>query len=103
MVELVIPATEGLLLPRSKILSSWHGDDNFRMLVFEHFRPEMNVLEAACAQGNLTLAMAPHVRSVLAYDANPDNIDMTREAAGESEITNAKFLVFNSWVHFNDV
>jgi len=93
---------EGYFYPGRKILSPWHGDDNFRTLVFEHLKPEMDVLEVACAQGNLTLAMAPHVRSVLAYDATPGYIDLAFKAAEERGILNTKFLVHNSRASFNE-
>ena len=92
---------KGYYYPGCKLLSPWHGDDNFRTLVFEHLKPEMDVLEVACAQGNLALFMAPHVRSVLAYDATPDYIDLARKAAEERGIPNAKFLVHNSRASFN--
>jgi SAM-dependent methyltransferase len=93
---------KGYYYPGRKILSPWHGEDNFKTLVFEHLKPEMDVLEVACAQGDLSLAMAPYVRSVLAYDATPDYIDMARKAAEERGITNAKFLVHNSRARFHD-
>ena len=93
---------KGYYYPGRKILSPWHGEDIFRTLVFEHLKPEMDVLEVACAQGDLALAMAPCVRSVLAYDATPDYIDLACRAAEESGITNAKFLVHNSRACFND-
>src|SRR5512136_651404 len=93
---------KGYFHPPQTILAPWHGEDNFQMLVFEHLKPELDVLEVACAQGDLALAMAPHVRSVLAYDATPDYIDMACKAAEESGITNAKFLVYNSRGRFND-
>jgi SAM-dependent methyltransferase len=92
---------KGYFYPTHMSLAPWHGEDNFRTLVFEHLKLEMDVLEVACAQGDLALAMAPHVRSVLAYDATPDYIDMACKAAGERGITNAKFLVHNSRAQFN--
>ena len=93
---------KGYFYPGRKLLSAWHGDDNFRMLVFEHLRPEMDVLEVACAQGDLSLLIAPHVRSVLAYDATPDYIELACRSAEERGITNVKFLVHNSRAEFNN-
>jgi SAM-dependent methyltransferase len=92
---------KGYFYPGRTYLAPWHGEDNFQTLVFEHLKPEMDVLEVACAQGDLALAMAPCVRSVLAYDATPDYIDMACKAAEERGITNAKFLVYNSRARFN--
>lgn len=91
----------GYFYPGRRILSPWHGEDNFRTLVFEHLKPEMDVLEVACAQGSLALWIAPHVRSVLAYDVTPGYIDMARKAAEGLGITNARFLVYNSRERFN--
>jgi SAM-dependent methyltransferase len=93
---------KGYFYPGRRIMSPWHGDDNFRTLVFEHLKPELDVLEVGCAQGNLALAMAPRVRSILAYDATPDYIDLACKAAEERGITNAKFLVHNSRARYND-
>jgi SAM-dependent methyltransferase len=92
----------GYFYPARTNLAPWHGEDNFRTLVFEHLKPEMDVLEVACAQGDLALAMAPYVRSVLAYDATPNYIDLACKAAEQRGITNAKFLVYNSRARFND-
>lgn len=91
----------GYFYPGRKILSPWHGDDTFRALVFEHLTPQTDVLEVACAQGILALAMAPRCRSVLAYDATPGYIDLARRAAGERGITNAAFLVYNARAQFH--
>jgi SAM-dependent methyltransferase len=93
---------KGYFYPGRKILSPWHGEDVFRTLVFEHLHPEMDVLEVACAQGDLALAMAPHVRSVLAYDATPAYIDLARQAAGDQGIHNVKFVVHNARAQFNN-
>ena len=92
---------EGYFYPWGKILSPWHGDDNFRALVFEHLRPEMDVLEVACAQGDLALEMAAKARSVLGYDAVPAYIDLARQAAARSGVSNVTFLTHNSRAQFN--
>jgi SAM-dependent methyltransferase len=92
---------KGYFYPERKILSPWHGEDNFRALVFEHLKPELDVLEVACAQGDLALEVAPYVRSVLGYDATPDYIDLARESAAERGITNATFVVHNARARLN--
>jgi len=92
---------KGYYYPGRKVLSPWHGEDSFQTLVFEHLQPEMDVLEVACAQGDLSLAMAPCVHSVLAYDATPGYIDLARKAAEARGITNVRFLVHNSRAQFN--
>jgi SAM-dependent methyltransferase len=92
---------KGYFYPGRKIVSAWHGDDNFRALVMDHLKPEMDVFEVACAQGSLSLSMAPHVRSVLAYDAAPEYIALAMQTAEERGITNVKFLVHNARARFN--
>jgi SAM-dependent methyltransferase len=87
---------KGYFYPWRSNLGAWHGEDVFRTLVFEHLKPEMDVLEVACAQGELALAMAPRCRSVLGYDVTADYIDMARKAAVERGINNARFMVYNS-------
>ncbi len=87
---------QGYYYPGKKIVSPWHGDDNFKALVSDHLKPEIDVLEVACAQGNLALEIAPHVHSVLGYDATPGYIDLARKSAKERGITNATFLVHNA-------
>ncbi len=93
---------EGYFYPGRKVISPWHGDDNFLTLVTRHLKPGMDVLEVACAQGRLALYMAPHVRSVLAYDATPGYIDLARQAAAQRGITNVPVLVHNSREQYND-
>lgn len=82
-------------------LAPWHGEDSFRALVLEHLKPEMDVLEVACAQGELALEIAPRVRSLLGYDVTPDYIAMARRSAVERGITNATFVVHNSRAQYN--
>ena len=86
----------GYFYPWKSQLAPWHGEDNFRLLVRDHLRPELEVLEIACAQGELALAMAPHCRSVLAYDVTPGFIDLALQARAERNQTNVTFLVHDS-------
>lgn len=93
---------KGYFYPGHHVLPPWHGEDNFLALVMDHLRPDMDVLEVGCAQGDLSLTMAPHVRSVLAYDATADYIDLARQAADEQGIANIRFLVHNARASLND-
>jgi SAM-dependent methyltransferase len=92
---------QGYFYPGERILPLWHGEDNFLSLVMAHLKPDMDVLEAGCAQGELALAIAPHVRSVLAYDAIPNYIGLACEEARERGITNVRFVVHNSRSRYN--
>jgi SAM-dependent methyltransferase len=87
---------QGYFYPWRSQRAPWHGEDVFRALVFEHLRPEMDVLEVACAQGELALAMAPLCRSLLGYDVTPGYVDMARRGMAERSIANATFLVHDS-------
>lgn len=86
----------GYYYPQRSILGAQHGEDVFRAMVFDHLRPDLDVLEAACAQGDLALAMAPRCRSVLGYDVTAAYIDLARAAALERGLGNARFVVHNS-------
>lgn len=92
---------QGYFYPGRRTLPMWHGEDNFRELVFAHLTPEMDVLEVACAQGDLALEMAPRCRSVLGYDATPGYIDLARQECAQRGITNATFIAHNSRGRYN--
>ena len=87
---------KGYFYPWRSTIGARHGEDVFPELVFEHLRPELDVLEVACAQGNLTLEMAPRCRSVLGYDATADYIDLARAQADARGVSNTTFVVHNS-------
>jgi SAM-dependent methyltransferase len=91
----------GYFYPGRRVLPLWHGEDNFRELVFAHLTAETDVLEVACAQGDLALAMAPRCRSLVGYDATTGYIDLARAAAAQQGVTNARFVVHNSRGQYN--
>lgn len=86
----------GYFYPWRSRLPAWHGEDVFRAIVFEHLRPDMDVLEVACAQGELSLAMAQHCRSVLGYDVTARYIEIARASAAGRKIGNVSFLQHDS-------
>ncbi len=92
---------QGYFYPWRTRLGAWHGEDVFRTLVFEHLRPGLDVLEVACAHGDLALAMAPRCRSVLAYDVTARYIELARQAALERGIGNATFVQYDSSLDAN--
>lgn len=91
----------GYFYPQKSHLGIWHGEDVFGSLVLAHLKPGLDVLEVACAQGELALAMAPHVRSVLAYDVTPGFIELACRAAEARGISNVSFVVHNSSAETN--
>jgi len=93
---------KGYYYPGHHALPPWHGEDNFLTLVMDHLKPDMDVLEVGCAQGELALTIAPHVRSVLAYDATEDYIHLARQAAVERGVTNVHFVLHNARASFNN-
>ncbi len=93
---------EGYFYPWRSRLDAWHGEDVFRKMVFEHLRSDMDVLEIACAQGELALAMAPHCHSVLGYDRIPGWIEIARKAAARRGIPNITFVHHDSSTEAND-
>lgn len=91
----------GYYYPWRSILPAWHGEDVFRNLLAQHLQPNLDVLEVACAQGELTFEMAPSVRSVVAYDRTADYIRLAQEAAQERGIHNVTFVQHDSSTQAN--
>ena len=54
------------------------------------------MLDIACGHGEVALAIAPHVRSVVGYDRTAAWVDLARRAAGERGLTNASFVCHDS-------
>jgi SAM-dependent methyltransferase len=77
-------------------IDPWHGEDFFRILLDKHLRPSMDVLEIACAQGELTLSIAASCRSVAGYDRTGEYIHLAQKTAQERGITNATFIQHDS-------
>jgi SAM-dependent methyltransferase len=61
-----------------------------------HVRPDADVLDVACAQGEVALRIAPRARSVLGYDRTVAWIELARRAAREGGTTNATFVCHDS-------
>jgi SAM-dependent methyltransferase len=91
----------GYYYPWRSILPAWHGEDVFRSLVELHLQANLDVLEAACAQGELALEMATSVRSVVAYDRTAAYIRLAQEAEQERGIHNVTFLLHDSSTQAN--
>lgn len=63
---------------------------NFRRYYGSDFRPS-NALDFGCGVGRLSLAIAPHVSSVIGIDVAPGMRDRARERADRQDIRNARF------------
>ncbi|MEO8608143.1 MAG: class I SAM-dependent methyltransferase [Chloroflexota bacterium] len=92
---------KGYYYPWRSMLPVWHGEDVFRNLVALHLQANLDVLEVACAQGELALEMAATARSVVAYDRMADYIRLAQEAAQERGIHNVSFLLHDSSTQAN--
>jgi len=51
-------------------------------------RPQASVLDLGCGAGHVSFAVAPHVRSVVAYDLSPEMLDVVTRAATERGLHN---------------
>lgn len=91
----------GYYYPWRSLLPDWHGEDVFRSLVMLHLKANFDVLEAACAQGDLALEIAASVRSVVAYDRVGDYIRLAQETAQGRGIHNVAFLLHDSSAQVN--
>jgi SAM-dependent methyltransferase len=87
---------EGYDYPWQSSLPPFHGEDLFPVMVRQHLAPQMDVLEAACAHGELSLAIAPHCRSVLAYDRVAPWVNRAQQAAAQRGLTNMEFVCHDS-------
>ncbi|MCC7367373.1 MAG: methyltransferase domain-containing protein [Chloroflexi bacterium] len=87
---------EGYQYPWRSMLPDWHGEDAYVELVRQHARPDMDVLDAACGHGDMSLIVASQVRSVLGYDRTAAWIEIAQRAARERAVSNATFVCHDS-------
>lgn len=79
----------------------WHGEDVYRALIHQHLHSDMDVLDIACAQGEVALEIAPSCRSIVGYDRIATWINMAQRAARERGFTNTIFLCHDSSAEAN--
>lgn len=82
-------------------LDPWHGEDIYRALIRQHLHSEMDVLDIACAQGEVALEIAPYCRSVVGYDRTAAWIALAQQVAQERGLTNASFVCHDSSAEAN--
>jgi SAM-dependent methyltransferase len=70
-------------------------------MVREHLQPDSDVLDIACAQGETSLEIAPHCRSVTGYDRIASWITFTQQAAQQAGLTNVSFICHDSSAEAN--
>jgi SAM-dependent methyltransferase len=91
----------GYHYPWQSTLGPFNGEDVFLAIVRQHLQPDADVLEVACGHGELALAVAPHVRSLLAYDRVPVLIELAHQAAQDQGSANVRFMVHDSSAEAN--
>jgi SAM-dependent methyltransferase len=87
---------ERYFYPWQSHLPPRHGEDVYAEVVRESVSHESDVLDVACAQGDIALTLAPSARSVVGYDRTAKWIELARHRAAEQGITNAQFVVHDS-------
>jgi SAM-dependent methyltransferase len=74
----------------------------YRVLIHQHLRADIDVLDVACAQGEVTLEIAPSCRSIVGYDRIAAWITMAQQSAQERGLTNTTFICHDSSAEAND-
>ncbi len=91
----------GYYYPWQSNLSNGNGDQAYMDLVMQHVSVEKDVLEIGCGHGELALELAPHCRSLLAYDRVPSYIELAQAGALQRGIGNATFICADSSTQSN--
>ena len=91
----------GYYFPWNSTLAPGNGEDAFLDLVRLHLAPDLDVLDAGCGHGALTLELAPLCRTMHGYDRVRRFIDLAAKARQELGVDNARFTHFNSHADAN--
>jgi SAM-dependent methyltransferase len=92
---------QGYHYPWRSYLEPWHGGDVYRALVRQHLQLDMDVLDIACAQGEMALEIAPDCHSVVGYDRIAAWINVAQQVAQERGLTNTTFICHDSSAEAN--
>jgi SAM-dependent methyltransferase len=92
----------GYNYPWRSQLDPWHGEDKYRTLVHHHLRPDRDVLDIGCAQGEMALEIAPSCRSILGYDRIAAWITLAQQEAKVRALTNTTFICHDSSAEANN-
>ena len=86
----------GYYYPWKSTLPPRNGEDVYLEMVRELLSPQKDALDAGCGHGELTLSLAPFCRSLIAYDRVPAYIALAEQTAGEQNISNVRFILWDS-------
>lgn len=87
---------QGYWYPWRSTLGKWNGEDEYLMLVGEHLGPAVDLLDVGCGHGDVALQLAPHCRSVLAYDRVASWITRAQATAQAQGVTNLTYCCHDS-------
>jgi SAM-dependent methyltransferase len=91
----------GYHYPWQSHIDPFHGEDVYRALIRQHLQPDVDVLDIACAQGEIALEIAPYCRSVVGYDRIAAWIRLAQQAAHKRGLTNTTFICHDSSAEAN--
>lgn len=91
----------GYYYPWHSTISMGNGDQAYMDLVTRHLSPEKDVLEVGCGHGEMALEIAPHCRSLLAYDRVPNYIELAQAGALQRGTNNVTFVCADSSAQSN--
>lgn len=92
---------QGYSYPWRSHLELWNGDDIYPALIRQHLQADMDVLDIACAQGEVALEIAPCCRAVVGYDRIAAWISLAQHVARERGLTNTTFICHDSSAEAN--
>lgn len=85
----------GYYYPWQSVVGDRNGEDAFIELVKEHLTPDTRVLEVGCGHGDLSLELAPHCQSIVAYDRVQSYIDLAGKNLEGAGITNVEYRCYD--------
>jgi len=86
----------GYYYPWKSRIGPRNGEDAYLNVVHQYLTSEKDVLDVGCGHGELALELAPHCRSILAYDRVESYIQIAQESAQEKNVENVTYLYFDS-------
>ena len=86
----------GYFYPWKSRIAPRNGEDAYLDLVHQYLTPEIDVLDVGCGHGEVALEVAPHCRSILAYDRVESYIQIAQESARKKNAENVTYLCFDS-------
>ena len=86
----------GYFYPWKSRVDPHNGEDAYLNLVHQYLTSETDVLDVGCGHGAVALELAPHCRSILAYDRVENYIQIAQDSAREKGVENVTYLCSDS-------